>query len=480
MIVKNEQDWVEGAVESVRSLLEEVIIVDTGSTDQTLQRIQRFNPRVIHFKWTNSFAEARNAGLEAAKFPWILVLDADERVAKRDLPLIARALHENVDGLSLAQRNYMMANHIVDWTPNDGSYEEGNGYPGFLDNPLVRLFRNKPEIRFQGSVHETIDPAKLSPKLKWKVLPVVLHHYGKLREPERMAVKQRLYLELGLKKAAEDPASGRAQVELGFQYHELGRYSEASEHFAKAYELDRSPRMLLYRAISEKQLLHYARAIELLQQAAKLGLDTFEVAIEMGNIHMLLGEIKEANAQFQKSLKQNPSSHLAAFNCGLAARRLDDRETSAKYYAKALELEPAYVKAALELASLELEKGCWAKALDLLTPVVRNQPGDQEARWKLAAAFLAAEQPDNAIETLAPAEASYPVVQYLLGTAYLQKNELDIAQRHLETAVKRDRTLSAARLNLAQVFRLKGDHARAARYVISAKGTRAGEEAGVR
>ena len=197
MIVKNEQDWIEGAVESVRSLLDEVLIVDTGSTDSTLDRIRRFNPRIINFKWTDSFAEARNAGLEAAVSPWILVLDADERIATRDLALLARALHSGPDGFRLVQRNYMMANHIVDWTPNDGSYPEGDGYPGFIDNPLVRLFRNSPEIRFQGSVHETVDPARMPAKFRWKSLPVVIHHYGKLREPERMAAKQRLYLDLG-------------------------------------------------------------------------------------------------------------------------------------------------------------------------------------------------------------------------------------------------------------------------------------------
>jgi hypothetical protein len=101
--------------------------------------------------------------------PWILVLDADERIATRDLALLARALHSGPDGFRLVQRNYMMANHIVDWTPNDGSYPEGDGYPGFIDNPLVRLFRNSPEIRFLGSVHETVDPARMPAKFPGRV-----------------------------------------------------------------------------------------------------------------------------------------------------------------------------------------------------------------------------------------------------------------------------------------------------------------------
>ena len=70
MIVKNEQDWVEAAVHSVRSIVSEVIIVDTGSTDSTLDRIQALGVSPLKFEWNDSFAEARNASLEAATQPW--------------------------------------------------------------------------------------------------------------------------------------------------------------------------------------------------------------------------------------------------------------------------------------------------------------------------------------------------------------------------------------------------------------------------
>src|SRR5215831_11183031 len=85
MIVKNEEDWVLGAVESVRSIVNEVIIVDTGSTDSTRDRIAGIGAKVLTLQWKDSFASARNKSLGEATEPWILVLDADERVAKRDL-----------------------------------------------------------------------------------------------------------------------------------------------------------------------------------------------------------------------------------------------------------------------------------------------------------------------------------------------------------------------------------------------------------
>src|SRR5215831_17771276 len=94
MIVKNEEDWVAGAVESVRSIVDEVIIVDTGSTDSTPDRIRSLGAKTIHLKWTDSFADARNASLAKARESWVLVLDADERIAARDLPYIKDAIRQ--------------------------------------------------------------------------------------------------------------------------------------------------------------------------------------------------------------------------------------------------------------------------------------------------------------------------------------------------------------------------------------------------
>src|SRR5881397_2153404 len=88
MIVKNEQDWIAKAVESVRSIVNEVIIVDTGSTDSTPAQAEALGATLLKSQWEDSFAQARNLSLAAAGEPWILVLDADERIAACDLPYI--------------------------------------------------------------------------------------------------------------------------------------------------------------------------------------------------------------------------------------------------------------------------------------------------------------------------------------------------------------------------------------------------------
>ena len=98
MIVKNEEDWIENALASVRSVVDESIIAALGSRTNTIKCAGQFFPNVLHFKWTVSFADARNFTLAEARHPWIVVLDADERVAVRDLPLIREAVQQKSDG----------------------------------------------------------------------------------------------------------------------------------------------------------------------------------------------------------------------------------------------------------------------------------------------------------------------------------------------------------------------------------------------
>ena len=435
IIVKNEEDWIEGAVQSVRSIADEVIIADTGSTDSTPSRVNALADKSLKLRWNDSFAEARNATLLEASRPWILVLDADERIAAKDLPLIKEAISSNTaDGYHLIQRNYVFGNHVFGWTANQSDYEEGARYQGYVDNPLIRLFRNSPDIRFHGAVHEIIDPTKLSSQYKFSSLPVVIHHYGKVRGEERVQSKQRLYLALGLKKVEEEPANAKAYFDLGIQYQELGRHAEACACFDQTFEMTRLPNALLYWAISEKNLRQYDSAAGLLTRALRLGMDTFEVHLELGNVFLAQNELTRARNEYAKCLAIQRNNPVAIFNDGLVLRKMGDLEGASKLYERALKLDPSFREPALELAVRYVQLQKTDLALQVLTKVTNKDA----------------------------------IVLSLLGAAYLQKDNLAEAQKNLEAALKQNRMLVDARKNLAQVYARKGDHARAARYMQSA------------
>src|SRR3989344_2942260 len=87
MIVKNEDQFIEQCLNSVKDLVDEFVIVDTGSEDKTIEIIKNSNLKnlkIIKHKWNNDFSEARNISLKRATKDWILVLDADEKISKKD------------------------------------------------------------------------------------------------------------------------------------------------------------------------------------------------------------------------------------------------------------------------------------------------------------------------------------------------------------------------------------------------------------
>ncbi len=95
MIVKNEEEFLPTCLESVKDYVDEIIIVDTGSTDSTVEIAKRYNAKIYHHAWENSFSKARNYSLKYATCDWILILDADEEVDKEDAHKLKDTIKEN-------------------------------------------------------------------------------------------------------------------------------------------------------------------------------------------------------------------------------------------------------------------------------------------------------------------------------------------------------------------------------------------------
>ena len=107
IIAKNNQE-IERCIESVKNIVGEIIIVDTGSSDNTKEIAGKFTTKIFDFKWNNNFSEAKNFALNKATGDWILALDADETITEQDLEKI-KQLENNKEfiGFSFIQRNYI-------------------------------------------------------------------------------------------------------------------------------------------------------------------------------------------------------------------------------------------------------------------------------------------------------------------------------------------------------------------------------------
>ncbi|HLJ97346.1 MAG TPA: glycosyltransferase, partial [Gemmataceae bacterium] len=140
MIVRNEENTLGDCLRSVADLVDEVVVVDTGSTDRTREMAASFGARVIDFAWCDSFAAARNESLRHATGDWAFWLDADERLdaanRQRLVELFGRLGDENA--------GYVMKQH---------SGPEGDTTRGTVVEQ-TRLFRNHPAVRWEYRIHE--------------------------------------------------------------------------------------------------------------------------------------------------------------------------------------------------------------------------------------------------------------------------------------------------------------------------------------
>jgi len=221
MIVKDEADNLPRCLESVKGIVDEIVVVDTGSTDETPQIAQRYGAKVIRFEWTGSFSDARNESLKHATGEWILWLDADEALAdgKENLRKVLEGETEH-DGFILPMVSFV----------GQRSHREGHVHPAF------RLFRNLKGIRFERNLHEQIASSilKVKPDAKFGVLPVWIEHYGYLAPMVRRKQKIARNLELAKKDLRDNPSDPFAWYNLGREYLRLSQWERAYYCFRRA------------------------------------------------------------------------------------------------------------------------------------------------------------------------------------------------------------------------------------------------------
>ncbi len=165
LIVKNEEQRLSQCLASVRSLADEIIVVDTGSSDRTISIAKKYKSRIFHFTWCDDFSQARNYAIAQAKGKWILVIDADEILEQRAIAILKKVMQ---------QEDCLAANLLR-------SEIGAKQAPYSL---VLRMFRNDPAIAFRGIYHESIDSSVTilqSIEPHWQVVNVetpVLQHYG--------------------------------------------------------------------------------------------------------------------------------------------------------------------------------------------------------------------------------------------------------------------------------------------------------------
>jgi tetratricopeptide (TPR) repeat protein len=344
LIVKNEEAHLATCLLSIKPVADEIIVVDTGSTDHSKAIAGLFGANVFDFKWVNDFAKARNYAISKARGEWILSLDADEAISPLDYDLLRKlvgpASSKSV-AYSIVTRNYMNRVNAVGWSSNDGKYmKEEAGY-GWFPSEKVRLFPNHANIRFEYPVHEIVEPALK--RLGIDILPcsIPVHHYGKLNERKSTA-KGRRYYQIGMKKLDEMANSYGAIRELAIQAANLEEYEDAVSLWQKV--IKRKPAMA-------------------------------DAYVNMGTAYWNLAKYHEAIDSAQKAMALAPNMKEAHFNCCLSLLHIGKAETALPVLKSLVAEFPDYLSARFLVAAALCCAGQFQEGAGELAKLKQSQLG---------------------------------------------------------------------------------------------------------
>jgi glycosyltransferase involved in cell wall biosynthesis len=335
MIVKNEEKTLAKCLFSVKGLVDEIIVVDTGSSDHTKEIAYIFGASVYDFAWNDNFSDARNVSLSKANGAWILILDADERISQSDRAAIRKMTAEGIKGqlvaYSFTTRNYVVDAGVQGWIENRFDYPEEKG-TGWYPSTKVRLFPNLPSIRFENIVHETVEKSLVHQKIKILPIDAPIHHFGDLNRTLRKKKKE-IYYRLGKRKLAAQKDELKSLVEMAIEAGEVKDYQNAIEIWKTV--LGRAPNFakgffnLGYAYI---QLGKYKQAMRVSQKAIELDPGLKEAFLNLSLCQMRTGNVRKAIRGLDEFLKQHPNHPMALGNLGVAYKLIGKARSGEKCF----------------------------------------------------------------------------------------------------------------------------------------------------
>jgi GT2 family glycosyltransferase/predicted Zn-dependent protease len=436
MIVKNEEDNLPACLGSAADLVDEIVVVDTGSADGTKGVAARFGARVFDFPWVDSFAAARNECLRHATGEWIFWLDADDRLDEEN----RQKLRVLFAGLGSENAAYAMKCLCLP--------DAATGTATVVDH--VRLFRNHPQIRWQYRVHEQILPSvrQTGGAVRWA--DAVVHHAG-YQDPALRGRKLQRDLRLLQLEDAEHPDDPFTLFNLGSVFQELGRHGEALPLLRRSLEKSHPQDSIvrkLYALIVQchRNLGSPAEALVACRQGLAVCPDDTELLFVEGVLRRELGDLPGAEAALLKLLDAKPAAHFASVDAGLKGYKARHNlavvylqwgraEEAEAQWREAVAERPDFLPGWLGLAEIRLRQERWEKLDEVIGRLAALPQGVVEAEILRARRHLARREFAEARSVLAGVIARHPQAlepRLILSHAYLQEGaDPDAAEKAL-------------------------------------------------
>ncbi|MGI2750020.1 tetratricopeptide repeat-containing glycosyltransferase family 2 protein [Bacillus cytotoxicus] len=332
LIVKNEEDMLRKCLESLQGGVDEIVVVDTGSTDTTKEIAKEFTDKVYDFEWTNDFAEARNFAASKASGEWILAIDADECVDPKNL---AAAIEE------IKSHDNKFDVYAVEINSFSDKYGENLSM-----NHMQRIYKNNGEFHFSGAIHEQIvEKGEGRQELVFSALK--LYHYGYLPNVVKKKNKRKRNMDILKKALKSNNNDGFTYFNYGQELRSLGKTKEALESFIKAYQNKEDvykewvSRCLYFIVEMLVELKRYEEAIVIINDAEEVFSTAPDFPFWKGEIYFKQKRFDDAKEVYTHIISNNMIYQNAVFNAGaktfLPHVRLGEIYTQERQHQQALQ-----------------------------------------------------------------------------------------------------------------------------------------------
>jgi len=442
MIVRDEEARIGQCIESVQDLIDELVVVDTGSRDRTVEIAESHGAKVLRHSWHGDFSAARNAGLELARSDWILVLDADEIVAKEDHSAL-RAMASTGEKVAyrFVTRNYGYDSRLAGWVSCRADDPYARGFTGWHPSVKVRMFPNGSGIRFSGRVHELVHDSIERLGIPRRTSDVPIHHYGRglAGLSER---KQLQYLELGRKKTVDNPTDPKAYFELGNVLAEMGRFDQAAVEYQTSIRLSGgSPAALAALGSVRYYQGCYADAADLYRQSLNSDPNQPETRRNLATSLISLGDYAAARRELAELIAEYSNLHNVFYLNGIATYRQGEFNTAVELFAQELQCRPGNRPAAEMLADISADTEHRTKIIEIGQILVDKYPAEAHLMNLCGEVYHHDGQVDKAasyFEQAVDADASYARAWNNLGVAQLARDRLHDALSAFRNALRLD------------------------------------------
>lgn len=352
MIVKDEALTLPKCLGSVKDVVDEIIILDTGSTDKTVDVAKQWGAEVHYFEWCNDFSAARNEALKYVRGDWVLVLDADEAMKPEIIPQMLEAIQSD---------SHLLINLV--------RHEVGAEQSPY--SMVSRLFRKHADIAFSRPYHALVDDSVsviLTKEPDWQVgyLPgVAILHEG--YQTQAIATQNKYAkAQAGMESfLLSHPDDAYVCSKLGALYVQTGKIAEGLELLIKGVSSKQASDEILYelyyhlgiaysRLQNQKQAIaHYNAAIKLhIYPMLKLGAYN-----NLGNLLKTSGDLKSAKTAYETALRIDPTFAAGHYNLGMTLKALGLFNEAIASYTEAIRLNPHYAEAYQNLGVVWLKLG---------------------------------------------------------------------------------------------------------------------------